>query len=207
MSDQADPKLSPKQQKKREEIIAVARDLLFSQGYEALSMDRVQQQVGGSKRTLYQHFKNRDELFIVIVKQVADRVLAALDMPDEKPMSLRDSLQQKGERYLSVLLSRDGLMLFRYAAGNLHLFPDFAARFFENGPSRATRQLATFFEEKARDGQLKVSDAGLLAQQFLGAVRGDMHLACVFTNKQPSAAEIKRAVTHAVDQFLTLNEV
>lgn len=207
MSDQDEKKLSPKQQKKREEIIAVARDLLFTQGYDALSMDRVQQQVGGSKRTLYQHFKNRDDLFIVIVRQVADRVLAALDFQDEQPLGLRESLQQKGERYLSVLLSEEGLMLFRYAAFNLHQFPDFAESFFENGPNRATCQLATFFEVSARNGQMKLGDATLLAQQFLGAVRGDMHLAAVFTNRQPSAAAIKMAVTHAVDQFLTLNEI
>ncbi|WP_417798164.1 TetR/AcrR family transcriptional regulator [Terasakiella pusilla] len=207
MSDQDEKKLSPKQQKKREEIITVARDLLFTHGYDALSMDRVQQQVGGSKRTLYQHFKNRDDLFIVIVRQVADRALAALDFQEEKPLGLRENLQQKGERYLNVLLSEEGLMLFRYAAFNLHQFPDFAESFFENGPNRATRQLATFFEERARDGQLKLSNAPLLAQQFLGAVRGDMHLAAVFTNRQPSAAETKTAVTHAVDQFLSLNEV
>lgn len=194
--------LTEKQKAKRKEIIDTASVLFLQEGYEGLSMDRVQQKVGGSKRTLYQHFKNKDELFATIVTNISDRVLAALDTDIEKTHDIRVTLQIMGERYLDVLLSPDGLALYRAVASSAVCFPELSKTFFKNGPDRASRHLSKIFRNEMNAGRLHIVSPDLAAGQFLGAVRGDLHLACIFAARKPTRKAIKDAVKHAVGIFL-----
>ena len=69
---------------KRDQIISVAQKLFYQNGFHATGIDRIIKEAGVSKKTLYNHFKSKDEL-----------VLAALRKRDEL---FRNSLMRKTER-------------------------------------------------------------------------------------------------------------
>ena len=48
---------------RREAILNVAREVFFEQGYSAASMSTIAARLGGSKGTLYNYFKSKEELF------------------------------------------------------------------------------------------------------------------------------------------------
>src|SRR5690606_585367 len=50
-----------------ERILDAARQLVFSEGLQAVSMERVAQEAGVSKVTLYSRFANRNELLSALV--------------------------------------------------------------------------------------------------------------------------------------------
>ena len=92
---------------KRALILTAATEVFFEDGYGRASMDKVLAKIGGSKRTLYNHFRSKEELFAAIVTNVSDRVLAALRPPLDAG-DLRETLVTIGVGYLSVPLSPDG---------------------------------------------------------------------------------------------------
>ena len=53
--------------KKRAVIINGAEDVFLSMGYELASMDKIAAKAGVSKRTVYNHFASKENLFEVIV--------------------------------------------------------------------------------------------------------------------------------------------
>ena len=172
-----------RQAKKREEILAIATDLFLKEGYGRASMDQVHARLGGSKRTLYNHFPSKEVLFEAIVSRVSDRVLAALQ-PSLVDTDLGDALNRMGRGYLSALLSPDGLALYRAMVSEAPHFPELAQTFFENGPGRASHHLAVFFQEQQASGNLDIDNPQIAAEQFLGAVRGDIHLAAVLSARK-----------------------
>lgn len=189
-----------RQAEKRATILAAATEIFLKEGYGRASMDQVLARTGGSKRTLYNHFRSKEDLFTAIVTNVSDRVLAAL-----RPAlrgGIRDTLVTMGGGYLRVLVSPDGLALYRAMVSEAPHFPELARTFFDNGPGRASRYLAEFLQEKKRLGILSVDDTQGAAEQFLGMVRGDLHLATVLSNRKPTDAQIDMAVEYAVDTFL-----
>ena len=190
-----------RQAAKRDEILAVATDVFLKEGYGRASMDQVHARIGGSKRTLYNHFPSKEALFEAIVTAVSDRVLAAL-RPPLGAGDLRRTLVKMGTDYLVVLLSPDGLALYRAMVSEAPHFPELARTFFENGPGRASRHLADFFSDQKAKGHIDAEDPQVAAEHFLGAVRGDVHLAAVLSARKPSKPLIEATVAQAVETFL-----
>lgn len=186
---------------KREAILVTATEVFLSEGYGRASMDQVHAKIGGSKRTLYNHFPNKEALFEAIVTAVSSRALAALEPPLGED-NLRKALFKMGENYLGVLLSPDGLALYRAMISEAPHFPDLARTFFERGPGRASHYLADFFREQKAKGVVDVADPQIAAQHFLGAVRGDVHLAAALGVRKPSKQLVKMTVSQAVDTFI-----
>ncbi|MBN7784914.1 TetR/AcrR family transcriptional regulator [Ponticoccus gilvus] len=186
---------------RRGEILAVATEIFLNEGYGRASMDQVHARIGGSKRTLYNHFRNKEALFEAIIADVSNRVLAALRPPlnDE---DLSEALRKMGVGYLTVLLSPEGLALYRALISEAPHFPALARAFFENGPGRASRHLAAFFREQKARGAINVGDPQIAAEHFLGAVRGDLHLAATLGVSKPSTELVEASVAQAVDTFV-----
>lgn len=191
-----------RQAAKRAEILAAATEVFFEEGYGRATMDQVLAKVGGSKRTLYNHFRSKEDLFAAIVTNVSDRVLAALRPPLDAG-DIRETLVTMGVGYLSVLVSPDGLALYRAMVSEAPHFPELARTFFANGPGRASGDLSDFFREQKRQGVLKINDPRLAAEQFLGMVRSDFHLATVLSIRKPTKGLIEKTVGQAVEIFLS----
>lgn len=190
-----------RQAAKRVEILAAATEIFFEEGYGRASMDAVLARTGGSKRTLYKYFRSKDELFAAIVGNVSDRVLAAL-RPPLQGGDIRETLTIMGARYLGVLLSPEGLALYRNMVAEAPHFPELAETFFSNGPGRASGNLAAFFRDQKAQAVLQVESPQRAAAQFLGMVRGDVHLSAVLLNRKPTKLAVRKAVATAVDIFL-----
>ena len=58
--------------RKRAEIVAIAGDLFFKEGYAGTSMSQIAAAVGGSKQTLYNYFQSKEELLFAVVRDVVE---------------------------------------------------------------------------------------------------------------------------------------
>ncbi|WP_246149795.1 TetR/AcrR family transcriptional regulator [Tritonibacter litoralis] len=192
--------LTARQKKKREEIIEIASEIFLREGFGRTSMDQIHARLGGSKRTLYSHFPKKEALFHTIVERISGRVFAALQ-PKPAEGAFERALFRMGYEYLSVLLSSEGIALYRIMTAEAHHFPELSRDFFVRGPAVASKGLARFFEANQTAGNLVTSDARTAAEQFLGAVRGDVHLSAVLAGEQPSQVVLEDKVACAVRLF------
>lgn len=189
-----------RQAQRRAEILAAATALFFEKGYGRTSMDDVLNVIGGSKRTLYKHFKGKEELFAAIVSNVSRRVLTGLEWKETG--DFRTNLQAMGTRYLEALYMPETLALYRATVSEAAFFPELAKTFFEIGPMAGTRSLVKFFEAQNRLGKIVVREPDTAARHFLGMLRADNHLAALLTGRKFSARQIREIVEKAVDTLM-----
>lgn len=70
------------------QILQVARNQLIEDGYLGLNMDRIAAQIEYSKGTIYQHFRNKEEILLALANEALDtrarmfRAAAAFEGPD-----------------------------------------------------------------------------------------------------------------------------
>ncbi len=50
-------------------IMAAAKELFLKHGYAAISVDEIAQKASVSKRTIYDHFGNKQDLFTVVLQE------------------------------------------------------------------------------------------------------------------------------------------
>ena len=73
-----------KSEARRQAIIDVAKEAFCRQGFEATSMSEIASRVGGSKATLYNYFRSKEEIFIAVMESSAtDRIAEAFKILEE----------------------------------------------------------------------------------------------------------------------------
>src|ERR1035437_7744928 len=90
---------APTRDERRENILKVAREVFFEQGFAAASMSTIAARLGGSKGTLYNYFKSKEELFAAYVRdecrRFADDVFDGIG-----DLDIASRLTLIGERFL-----------------------------------------------------------------------------------------------------------
>ena len=80
--------------RKREAIIQAAIAEFRANGFEITSMDKIAATAGVSKRTVYNHFPSKEELFAEILNQLWARISAEQSVVYNRDQPLREQLRQ-----------------------------------------------------------------------------------------------------------------
>ena len=78
-------------EQKRQQVILAAVEEFTENGFPATSMDRVAQRAAVSKRTVYNHFSSKDELFVGIIQYMFG--LVAATWPEQYQPNLAFKIQ------------------------------------------------------------------------------------------------------------------
>jgi TetR/AcrR family transcriptional regulator, regulator of autoinduction and epiphytic fitness len=152
-------------------VIAAATDAFLAQGYEAASMDAIAACAGVSKRTVYNHFPSKRDLFGAVTRRLYAGLLdadALLPPADEAPET---ALPRLARAILSHLRQPEVSGLLRLVIAEQHRIPELAAEFQSVGKGPAVGLVERYFAAQNGRGRLSVPDPLLAAQQFLGAVK------------------------------------
>lgn len=189
---------------RREVILQAAADIFFEQGYAATSIDAIIERLGGSKRTIYAEFGNKEGLFTALVSERAEFALSTLkehDQGEEKGIEQR--LLSFGCELMRAYFTPALLGVFRAITAEGLRFPKLGRAFFEQGPGQAVDRLSEVLEAAHRRGEVRLDDARAAASHFVGMLRDNLHLAVVLGLRPvPSEAEIDSHVASAVQIFL-----
>jgi len=63
---------------RREAILDVAERLIRTKGYERMSVQEVQDELGISRGAIYHYFGSKDDLLMAVVERTSDRIMAVL---------------------------------------------------------------------------------------------------------------------------------
>jgi TetR/AcrR family transcriptional regulator, regulator of autoinduction and epiphytic fitness len=151
--------------------ITAATDAFLAHGYEAASMDAIAAQACVSKRTVYNHFPSKRDLFRAVIQRLYAGLLdadALLPPADEAPETV---LPRLAKTILRHLRQPEVSGLLRLVITEQHRFPELAAEFQSVGKGPAVGLVEQYFAGQNECGRLAVPDPLLAAQQFLGAVK------------------------------------
>jgi AcrR family transcriptional regulator len=158
---------SIRSEKKRRAILDAAAELFLSVGYRA-SMDDVASVAGVSKVTVYNHFRDKHELFTAAL---ADRIERAdggrLLCADDIGPDLERDLRGLARELIVDVVTPEIVRMRRTIIGSTEEFSDIAAAWYDQTVQRTYDQLAALFADLDRLGRLRVGDPVIAAQQFL----------------------------------------
>jgi TetR/AcrR family transcriptional regulator len=102
-------------------ILEAAECLFADKGFDAVSMSAIAKLANTSKPNIYHHFKNKDELYLSIMKKAVQRTSALLDALEDSPGTFRQRLTDFSAGHLENVLShtRSSQLILREAlSGN-----------------------------------------------------------------------------------------
>ncbi len=108
---------------KRACIVATARAAFFANGYGATSMSSIAASVGGSKTTLWSHFRSKEELFAAVVDDIVERYGAALSIDLPPDASVASTLERFAAALMSTIFSAPIIDLHRLVTGEAGFHP------------------------------------------------------------------------------------
>jgi AcrR family transcriptional regulator len=188
---------------RREAILDVASDVFLEEGYANATMSTIATRVGGSKGTLYNYFKNKEELFAAyVVRHCAWQRDAMFEIESELG-DIREALIKTGRIYLSIVLSDFSMANFRVIVAESQRTPEIGLAFYESGPRSGSRRLGALLQKGVDSGQLQIEDPVHAAQQFIGLCQNHLLKARLCgAMAEPTPEEIDREVLPAVKVFL-----
>jgi TetR/AcrR family transcriptional regulator, mexJK operon transcriptional repressor len=188
---------------KRAAILDAAEELFVSSGYELTSVDAIAARAGVSKRTVYDHFGDKESLFRSVLARVDDALVATVRAAIEQELTdgrdLRDALLAFIRRLMTEAIPSSTYATFR----RLNARAASAPRQPGGSSEEPERMLEERFAQLAADGELEVSDPRRAVQHFSILT---MRLVLDAIDQDPAGSldrpEIKEIITDGVDAFL-----
>ncbi len=193
-------------EKRRNEILDAAVEVLAERGYRDASMLEVARRASASKETLYAWFGDKPGLYEAVIQRNAEGVQAVLaeHLAGEAP--IETALQDFGRALLALLLGESAVAINRAAIAEARSEPRLAALLAKAGRNATLPAFLRYLERQSDRGHMRL-DAGAeaAAETFLGLLLGDRQVRRLLgLLPAPSGNEIARRAERATEQFLRL---
>lgn len=182
----SDDAARPRRSRKRDAILAAAKELFCAEGYPGTSMDAVATLAAVSKATLYAHFPSKAELFHEVLGCFADSYIRVPDELDARPVD--EGLRVLAQRFLDLILSTEALGTYRILCAQGAQFPEMVEVFKSAGPERVMAAVAGYLRRQDERGTLRVPDPRLAAELFLHMTKGEPQFYRLMGLDYPDAA-------------------
>lgn len=197
-------KREERRDERRDGILDVGRDCFLADGYAATSMSSIASRLGGSKGTLYNYFKSKEELFEAVMQRQCGALAETLFDVTDDGQAPRERLEYFAGTFLKRLLTEESLGIHRVVVSESGRFPELGRMFYDMGPRVILTKIAGYLSDLMDQGVMRRADPLVAAQQFKdlaisgvlqprvwGVILGDM-----------TDAEVEEQINNAVDTFL-----
>ena len=189
--------------RKREAIVQAAIAEFREHGFNGTSMDRVAAAAEVSKRTVYNHFPSKDELFGAILDQLWERSHSLPDVAYDAHVPLRMQLLAVLEQKMELLNDASFIDLSRVAMAEMMHSPERTAAMVAR-LSEKEEGLPRWIRAAQQDGALRAGvDPQYAAHQLHGMVKSFAFWPQLAMGRAPlTPPEQQRMLGDAVDMFL-----
>jgi TetR/AcrR family transcriptional repressor of mexJK operon len=196
------PTLS-KRDERREAILDVAQACFLEQGFASTSMSTIAARVGGSKGTLYNYFKNKEELFAAMIQRTCGSLQATLFDVGLEGGEPEARLTHYARAFLSHLMTPEAMGIQRLVISETGRFPELGQVFYDSGPRIVLGRIGAFLQELMDAGRLRRTDPLIAAQHFK-----DITISGIYWPRawgvagDPTPEEMDAQVQRSVETFL-----
>lgn len=143
---------------KERAIVRAARQTFLYKGFDAASMDAIAATANVSKRTVYNRFRSKEELFAAAILETCQRVLPVNLEEIEHSLPIGQLLRALSRQFMKTSLEPESLALRRIAAFEASRTPSLGLAFLENGPNRVVKTMAPIMRRIIQRDNLKIDD-------------------------------------------------
>lgn len=164
---------------KRDSILSAAVQAFMQEGYDKTSMDKIAEVAGASKRTVYNHFTSKEELFQAVVEKFLGEQQSLKQIRYDSTRSLEEQISEFIDAELFLINDATRLGLSKVLT-SVFLFDNKLA--IETRKKYATQDkgLLDWLRAAQKDGKIKLSDPVITLQIFYGMVQGTLTWPALF---------------------------
>jgi AcrR family transcriptional regulator len=189
--------------RKYDDVLAGARDVFLTQGFEGANVDDIARAAGVSKATLYSYFPDKRLMFQEVVKAECCRQIDEAESKIQPHVKLEAALKIAAEALIEMYTSDFYLRMFRVVVAESARFPDLGRQFYETGPLVGRQRMVNYLHDAEARGEICIEDKELAADMFAEVCRADLFLQMLLGLKsKPAQAEKDRVINGAVAMFL-----
>ena len=145
---------------KRENIIVSARELFNKYSFDKVSMDEIAKKAGVTKKTIYHHFRDKQELFQYFISEELEKMRKKIEATEKKKESFLEKISEDLNNILAV--SKDNQLLINLIrekeSENFH-----NQDFFKVYETRIVSYLEKKIDEEISRGNIRECDSRLTA--------------------------------------------
>lgn len=167
--------------KKRATILNGAIDVFISMGYELASMDKIAEIAKVSKRTVYNHFGSKENLFQAIVNDFLAQRQSLKTITYDPEKSLEEQLLAFANAEIFLINSPKRLEISRFLTIVFLKDINYARETVAKHPPNYNI-LLDWLKEAEKDGKIKTDNPLLAARVFYALVEGAITYPATFTN-------------------------
>ena len=195
---------TPRSEARRRAILDVARELFLANGYAAVSMSEIATRLGGSKGTLYNYFRSKEELFAAFMLDTclgpSNEVFDHMPPPGG---DLRGDLIDIAANLLKFLFREETMGIHRLVTAESGRFPELGQIFYETGPKRGDVKLGEYIQRLMDAGLLRPGNAENVGRRLKELAMSDIYTRRLWNViPDPSPAQFREHAAEAVDIFL-----
>jgi TetR/AcrR family transcriptional regulator, mexJK operon transcriptional repressor len=189
--------------RKYDDVLAGARDVFLTQGFEGANVDDIARAAGVSKATLYSYFPDKRLMFQAVVKVECCRQIDEAESKIQPHVTLKTALQIAAEALIEMYTSDFYLRMFRVVVAESARFPELGRQFYETGPLVGRQHMVSYLHDAEARGEICIEDKELAADMFAEMCRADLFLQMLLGLKsKPTQAQKDRVINGAVAMFL-----
>jgi AcrR family transcriptional regulator len=189
--------------RKRDAIARAALTLFTSDGYERTSVEAIAAEAGVSKRTVYNHFGHKENLFLAVVRQTYEAMLARISeiighaqWDRDLPTALTACVTEVTR---SIVRAPDRVMLGRLLMTEAPFFPDVIDLLYTR---EVTPIIAEPLEKLAASGRLAVLDGKQAAEHLAALTYWQVSARSLMGTLPLGEDETARLIASGVEVFL-----
>ena len=189
--------------RKRSAILAAAAEQFRVHGYDTASMDYIAALAGVSKRTVYNHFGSKEELFGETLMQMFESSAGLLELVYQPERDLREQLVELLRLKMRTLDDPEFIALARVAIGEAIHSPERALPIIARLGQRE-EGVTSWIRAAQMDGKLKPGDPTFAATLLQGQVKTFAFWPQIAMGAPPlSPPQQERVIDAAVSMFLS----
>ena len=184
----------------REAIVEAAERLFLERGFGAVSMDELAEAAGLARRTLYNQFASKEEIFREMLLRVSRQLEDAFPSGLETQGQVEEVLRRIARIILHLHKQADYLGFLRMVVADSRQFP-WIAKELDAVMEPQTERLTRYFAHLTVMGVLSCRNPLLAAHQFMGMVN-ELSLWPWMVGRRRIAVPDDEAIDETVRMFL-----
>jgi TetR/AcrR family transcriptional regulator of autoinduction and epiphytic fitness len=188
--------------RKRAAILDGAIDVFISEGYELASMDRIAETAGVSKRTIYNHFGSKENLFQAILADFLTQSRNMKTIKYDSSKSLEEQLLAFANAEIFLIDSPRRVGISRFLASVFMKDIKYAADTKAKYPPKYD-MLIDWLKEAEADGKIRSDNLILTASMFYALVEGGITWPAFFSTSIINKIEVKPVIDEIIATFLS----
>jgi TetR/AcrR family transcriptional regulator, mexJK operon transcriptional repressor len=195
----------PRYPAKRAAIARAALHLFVQDGYERTSVDAIAAEAGVSKRTVYNHYRDKEGLFLTVFEDTYNALMDQVHGIAERELAGPGDLQQRLLAFIravarTIARSPDRTALIRMMITEAAHFPALLGQW--RGRRALTPLLARALSGLPGDAGMAIDDPDAAADHLAALTFGQINSRSLFGLLQLSDADLDSIVTSGVGVFM-----